>query len=685
MKNRLGSILSLLLGLVLLGPAAIRGATLAERAAAIDAPALGKEVKLSGPLQVGRAEIVPAEGTRVRALIAGGTPCGLVVEGPARLRYRVEDRFSAPVAERNVRRASSLSATKAGQGIEIATNLDGAVIWGWGLSPAEETAAAATASDSRQLDWAAKLLTGRRFAPPSHGLLTAEANGVTGLRYALLRTRNDLLLHVDPRAGEETLYRLERSIEGTTFREGLWLTSLAAQPIGRAWWDRPPADLIAEHERIAIENPAGAQLRIVTRSRLRARRTGTSLWQASLVDRIYDQGGDRHPVTVRSVRVDGRAADFLHRDGEILVPLGRALADKETVEVEVAYDGELAQRPSGHSYWALGTWPWYPRRELEGELATMEITVDVPEPWTPFASGAETARTSEGGRRKLTTRLDQPMQFAVVTAGKYQVIEETQDGVTCRAATYAMLKEKAARELIARFFVARRFFEQLFDEPYPFRDFTMIEINDWGFGQAPPGVIFLTKEFYTAPVDRRSRVFFQDLNARYLHEVAHGWWGNVAKMNSFEESWLTEALADYTAALALWQLRREGRGAYELNEIVKDWVKATGELSPGASLYFIDRLALNNDTDRADYWRLRYAKGPLVLHALRLELQRQKGSPEEGDRYFIALLRTYLKRHRYGWGTTRGLVETLDQLTGGNWQPWFERYVYGTEIPSLPK
>jgi hypothetical protein len=36
-------------------------------------------------------------------------------------------------------------------------------------------------------------------------------------------------------------------------------------------------------------------------------------------------------------------------------------------------------------------------------------------------------------------------------------------------------------------------------------------------------------------------------------------------------------------------------------------------------------------------------------------------------------------------GTTRGLVETLDQLTGGNWQPWFERYVYGTEVPQLPR
>ncbi|HWM89236.1 MAG TPA: M1 family aminopeptidase [Thermoanaerobaculia bacterium] len=671
----------LALTLALTAPVAGRAATLAERAAAIDAPARGGELKLSSPLEVGRAEIVPAPGTRVRTLLAQGIPCGIVFEGPARLRYRVEDRFSAPVAERNLRRISSLKTVPAGQGIEISEELSGAVVWGWGLGEeGGQTAAAALP------DWAAKLLAGRRFTPPSHDLLAAEANGLKGASYALLRGElTDLLLRVDPRLGEETLSLLAKGTDpGTTFREGIWRTELAAQPIGGAWWHRPPANLVAEHERLAIENPRGAQIRIVSHSRLRAHRAGTALWRADLYDRLYDDDGGRHPVTVRSVRVDGRAADFLHRDHELLVPLGRALAPKETVEVEVSYDGELALRPAGHSFWVLGTGPWYPRQDLGGELATMEITVDVPEPWTAFASGAEVSRTTKAGRRKVTTRLDQPMQFAVVTAGKYKVIEETRDGVTCRAATYAMLKETPARNLIARFFAGRSFFENLFDEPYPFRDFTIVEINDWGFGQAPPGIIFFTKEFYTAPVERRTRVFFQDLNVRYLHEVAHGWWGNVIKMNAPEEAWLTEAFSDYTAALAVRQLL-DDRGTYQFNQIVKDWVKGASDLRPGASLYLTDHLAMHDVRDREDYLRLRYAKGPLVLHALRLELQGQKGSPDEGDRYFIALLRSYFKRYRYGWGTTQGLVETLDKLTGGDWQPWFERYVYGTEVPQLPK
>jgi hypothetical protein len=673
----------LTLVLVLSGTAASRGATLADRAAQIDDPVRGGEVTLAGPLKVGRAEIVPAAGTRVRSLLAGGVPCGLVFEGPAQLRYRVEDRFSIPVAERNVRWYSTLATKRLGKGtgaLEISQELSGAVVWGWGLGEEGQGKGAGLP------DWTVKILAGRRFPAPSHDLLTTEANGIQGARYALLRGESvDLLLHVDPHAREENLYRIAKAIEhGSTFREGVWETPLASQPIGRAWWERPSAELVAEHERLAVENPRGELLRIVSHSRLRARRAGISLWRADLLDKFFDEEGP-HPVRVWSVRVDGRAADFLHRDHELLVPLGRALADKETVEVEVAYDGDIALRPDSDSYWVLNTEAWYPREDLEGELATLEITVDVPKAWTPFASGSEISRTEEGGRSKLVTRIDRPMQAAVVAAGKYRVIEEARHGVTCRAATYAMLKEDAARKLIDRFFAGRVFFEQLFQEPYPFRDFSIVEINDWGFGQAPAGIMFFAQEFYTAPVQRSRRRFYQDLNSRFLHEVAHGWWGHVVKMNAPEEAWLIEAFSDYTAALAVWYLLGKGRGDYELNEIVKDWVKAANELRPGASLYLADRIALHDVRDRDDYLGLRYGKGPLVLHALRLELQRQKGSTAAGDLAFTELLRRFLKRNRYGHVTTRDLVAELDKLTGGHWQPWFERYVYGTEVPKLTK
>src|SRR4029079_5815927 len=249
-------------------------------------------------------------------------------------------------------------------------------------------------------------------------------------------------------------------------------------------------------------------------------------------------------------------------------------------------------------------------------------------------------------------------------AGKFKLVTDTRDGVTCRVATYALLNEQAARKLIDKFFQGKQMFESLFDEKYPFHDFSIVEIADWGFGQAPPGIIFLTREFFTAPTERRRRVFFTNRNARFLHEVGHGWWGHVAKMNTDEESWLCEAFADYTAALAVWRMSGpRAVGDYTFDEIVSEGARTAADLAPGAALYLSQRLAFDDDRNVDDFWRLRYAKGPLVVHAIRLELQRQKGSVDEGDRYFIAFLRAYLNRVDYGWGTTPPHVGTPHETT----------------------
>ena len=80
---------------------------------------------------------------------------------------------------------------------------------------------------------------------------------------------------------------------------------------------------------------------------------------------------------------------------------------------------------------------------------------------------------------------------------------------------------------------------------------------------------------------------------------------------------------------------------------------------------------------------LLYSKGPLVLHALRQQLGKDLGSTKEGDRIFVILLRSFLKNFTYRWGATHHLVGILNQITKKDWQPWFEEYVYGTEVPEI--
>ena len=72
-------------------------------------------------------------------------------------------------------------------------------------------------------------------------------------------------------------------------------------------------------------------------------------------------------------------------------------------------------------------------------------------------------------------------------------------------------------------------------------------MNDFGFGQAPPGTMFITKEAFNPVMRGAEPVYSKGINERFAHEIAHQYWGHVVKMPSDEEQWLTESFAEYCA------------------------------------------------------------------------------------------------------------------------------------------
>jgi aminopeptidase N len=265
------------------------------------------------------------------------------------------------------------------------------------------------------------------------------------------------------------------------------------------------------------------------------------------------------------------------------------------------------------------------------------------------------------------------------------VVEEKEGDRTVRVASYGGGKERASRQLGNNLYAAVDFYQQLFGIDYPFPEVLVLEINAWGFGVAPAGMIFITREAYDPIGHVRNRFFSEGVNERYVHEVAHGFWGHVSRAASAEEAWLNESFAEYSAALCLQGVLGGKAGEREFNKLLREWVSLSKQIGDGASLYLAQRLSAKEGDDSAarDYAYLVYARGPLVLHALRQELARRQGGPEQGDRYFFALLRAFLQHVESGWGETRHLVGILNQITGSDWQPGFELNYYGTEAPEV--
>ena len=67
---------------------------------------------------------------------------------------------------------------------------------------------------------------------------------------------------------------------------------------------------------------------------------------------------------------------------------------------------------------------------------------------------------------------------------------------------------------------------QEFLGPFPFPEFNIIEINDFGLGQAPPGTMFITKEAFNPIMAAHSeRGGLAGINETFAHEIAHQYWG----------------------------------------------------------------------------------------------------------------------------------------------------------------
>ena len=655
----------------------------------------GAEVSLpGGELRVGRAVIKLASGDRVRALAAGDRTVGLLIEGKPLLTYRVEDRFSIPVARRNLRPSTGLVPRMDGGALEIEKQLSAAAVWGVGLLPGTPTQALAAEAGALP-GWLLELLAEKTSDNPERDLLLSTSQGDSAYRWAVLHASgDDYVLEVDthPAIREESLGRFERVDGASKVYAGRRSTSiLVGQPIGSNWWDARPLDFAAVATDIDLVNPRGTDVSMTARITVQVLRDGLSILPFSLQSRFEDTDSRVRELRVAALEIEGRPADYVHHEGTLLVALPRVLRKDEKITFEVRAEGDILDRPDGNSYWILRTESWYPKPLASGtEHSTFRMRIEVPDPFVPFASGEVVSREKTATGSRVTTTVDVPTERAVAIAGRYTTFDREFKGARVHVSTYASAKKFEAERLADIVLGVRTCLEAWLGVPFPFQDLQLVEIADWGWGQAPPGVIFITKEAFMTPARAQNpdepgyaAWYTRGVNERIAHEVAHSWFPHVAKVRRAEENWLSESFAEYSSIECLRRsLPDRKQGEFFFQRAVKDWKFGTKEIGDGGSIYLATHLSGDRDQDFYAWRALLYSKGPLVLHALRGELIREMGEAK-GDAAFLSWMRSYMKNFAYKTGETRHLVGILNQLTGKDWQPWFERFVYGTDMPRV--
>ena len=101
-----------------------------------------------------------------------------------------------------------------------------------------------------------------------------------------------------------------------------------------------------------------------------------------------------------------------------------------------------------------------------------------------------------------------------------------------------------------------RFYEQMFDTPYPFDKLDQIFCPDYAMGAMENVGAITYNDDYVPREENLTRYKTENIFNTIAHEISHQWFGNLVTMKWWDDLWLNESFANMISYMAL----DEGQG-----------------------------------------------------------------------------------------------------------------------------
>ena len=405
---------------------------------------------------------------------------------------------------------------------------------------------------------------------------------------------------------------------------------------------------------------------------------------------------DLYPkFVIASIQIDGRKlapSNYSNPAGLLRIEMPRALAPGKTVKVRIAYSGTppQAKRPpwEGGTTWMKtpdGTAPWIDTSLWGGGCDLLFPCIDHPTRKAAFidehytapkglvapGNGAFAGKTEKDGwvtwnwhGRSIHT------YGPVLDVGPYRILEGKYSSRFGNSVPlmffYLPGEDEKAVALFREFPRTLEFWENVIG-PYPWADQKMGVIRVPYSGLENQTLIGYSNEYPKTPYG-----WDWLLN----HEFSHEYFGNQLSVSNYDDLWLHEGFGSYAQPL-LAEYRGGALDYYaylktQRAEIRNEQPLVTGEERSEKTVY-ADKTGPRGDI---------YPKGSWIAHTLRQLI---------GDEAFFKSLRLLV----YGradpkpgnfapqFGTTQGYLKIVNDVTGKNYQWFFDAYFYRAALPKL--
>jgi aminopeptidase N len=305
---------------------------------------------------------------------------------------------------------------------------------------------------------------------------------------------------------------------------------------------------------------------------------------------------------------------------------------------------------------------WFPFHDYAADRATSDITLIVP-------AGLQVAGTSDDPvvaqqvpkdgvvRYRFVHR--QPVLIGNFAAGQY--INKNLRFGNYDLRLYAMPgNEKridAFAELAGR---VLEYYSKQYGAPLFGNRLVFIQIDDESLDTySGPGIVFLSAKMFdtSRPVPEE----------KLEREIAYQWWGQSVGLKSFDDAWLSQGLAEWSA----FAFRESTLSAGPLDSAQREQQERALTFEQTAS---IARAPSALDDQSAAYQSIVFYKGSMVFRMLRETIGRDN---------FDRLLRAFLETYKGKNASIDDFEKVAAKITNENLRYFFAQWVEGTGVPEF--
>jgi aminopeptidase N len=387
-------------------------------------------------------------------------------------------------------------------------------------------------------------------------------------------------------------------------------------------------------------------------------------------------------LKVESIEKDGKALTGFVQDSigvgalgpSVRIDLGQVVPANQPVTLRIRWSGALESPEGGplatkrlayvgtEGSYLMYASRWFPFHDYAADRATSDITLIVP-------SGLQVAGTSDdpvvgqpdakAGAVRYRFVHRKPVLIGNFAAGQYinRNLRYQNYELQLYAKPGSEKRLDAYAELTGR---ALEFYTKQYGAPLFGNRLVVVQIDDESLDSySGLGMVFLSSKMFdtTRPMPEE----------KLQREIAYQWWGQTVGLKSFDDAWLSQGLAEWSA----FAYRETTLSAGGLDAAQREQQERALTFEQTAS---IARAPSALDDQSAAYQSIVFYKGSMVFRMLRETMGRDN---------FDRLLRTFLDTYRGKNASIDEFEKLATQIANENLRYFFAQWIEGTGVPEF--